>query len=200
MARPYVPLWMSGTDALNHIMQATGCKEACALRQLQHACRDGAVDGRQRGSNALRDLARGDGEWRVFYIYQDVQPNMLREFLTLFGINCEFRREAVLSTWPPSGDGCEADADKAPRGAPDDVAAPSVGVLVPTKRRHNGLDYRLADAPLVAEMRSLIEGEKARSPEDAARSVCGRAEGHGKPESKVKRLTLHYHQIYRAQS
>ena len=62
----------------------------------------------------------------------------------------------------------------------------------PTKRRHNGLDHRLSDAPLVADMRNLIATKKAQSAEDAARAVVSRAAGSGQPASKVKRLALHY--------
>jgi hypothetical protein len=70
----------------------------------------------------------------------------------------------------------------------------------PTKRRSNGLDYRQDDAPLLDEMRRLIESKKPRSPEDAARAVVADASGHGKPESKVKRLAKHYRDTQARQS
>jgi hypothetical protein len=92
-------------------------------------------------------------------------------------------------------------AENAPQSAaPAGVAARSISASVPIKRKHNGLDHRAADVPLVAEMQALIEARKARSPDDAARAVVDRAEGHGTPESKVKRLAKHYRETPRAQS
>jgi hypothetical protein len=70
-------------------------------------------------------------------------------------------------------------------------AAPAIAPL-PTKRQHNGTNHRDKDAPLVTEMRELIGAKKARSPEDAAREVHGRAAGHGVPSSKIKRLARRY--------
>jgi|GEM_PF-2513859 len=75
------------------------------------------------------------------------------------------------------------------------IVAPSA-----VKRRHNGTDYRVLDGPLVSEMRTLIQNDKARSPEDAARAVVKRAAGRGEDASKVKRLALRYRTSYPARS
>jgi hypothetical protein len=69
---------------------------------------------------------------------------------------------------------------------------------VTPRRASNGLNYRATDAALVANMRTLITAGEARSPENAARSVCSHAEGHGGPESKVKRLAKRYRKAYPA--
>ena len=71
---------------------------------------------------------------------------------------------------------------------------------VAAKRRSNGLDHRDKDAPLVAEMRTLIETGNARSPEDAARAVVGRAVGYSTEASKVKRLSKHYRESQPSES
>jgi hypothetical protein len=60
------------------------------------------------------------------------------------------------------------------------------------KPKHNGLNFAAADLPLVQEMRRLIKAGQARSPEDAARAVVSRAEGHGDPRSRVGRLAKRY--------
>jgi hypothetical protein len=78
--------------------------------------------------------------------------------------------------------------------------APAAVPAASAKRHTNGLDFRQDDAPLVDEMRRLIESGKARSPEDAARAVVAGAKGHGKPESKVKRLAKHYRDTLSCQS
>ncbi len=65
-----------------------------------------------------------------------------------------------------------------------------------TRRKSNGLDYRRHDAPLIVEMRAMIETGEARSPENAARAVVGRAAGGGAAESKVKRLALRYRETH----
>ena len=67
------------------------------------------------------------------------------------------------------------------------------------KRKSNGLDYREADAPVVAEMRNMIDAGDARSPEDAALAVFDRAVGKAIRDSKVKRLARHYREKYPSQ-
>jgi hypothetical protein len=55
-------------------------------------------------------------------------------------------------------------------------------------------DYRAADAPLVAEMHSMIVDGRAKNLTDAARAVVHKACGNAKPASKVVRLVRHYRQ------
>ena len=74
-------------------------------------------------------------------------------------------------------------------------AAPTP-IPVAAKRKHNGADYREADAPLVAEMHGLMEAREARSAEHAARMVMKRAPGYGTEAAKVKRLAKHCRQIH----
>ncbi|MGI4946969.1 MAG: hypothetical protein ACRYHQ_41495, partial [Janthinobacterium lividum] len=64
---------------------------------------------------------------------------------------------------------------------------PKVSVPQPVASLSGRLDYTVSDAPLVAEMQALIAAGKARGPKDAARAVADRAEGPGKPASKVTR-------------
>ena len=88
----------------------------------------------------------------------------------------------------------------APRADPG--STPTTARAHCANRKSNGLDYRLNDALLVAEMRELIRSEKARSSEDAARFlvIAKRAEGRAKDESKIKRLALHYRRTFATQS
>jgi len=88
----------------------------------------------------------------------------------------------------------------APRADPG--STPTTARAHCANRKSNGLDYRLNDALLVAEMRELIQSKKARSSEDAARFlvIAKRAEGRAKDESKIKRLALHYRQAFATQS
>lgn len=56
-------------------------------------------------------------------------------------------------------------------------------------------DFSVSDAPLVAEMQALIDNGAATGPMNAARAVADRAEGKGKPDSKVKRLLKHFQRV-----
>jgi hypothetical protein len=67
------------------------------------------------------------------------------------------------------------------------------------KRPSNGLNYAKQDAPLIEEMRAMIQTGRARSPEDAARAVYRRAAGSSKEGSKVKRLARRYREKYPVQ-
>jgi len=98
--------------------------------------------------------------------------------------------QGALAMGPPTNPGAnQLELPKRPASIP----SPSVAAR---KRVHNGLDYRKADAPLVTEMRKMIEAGRARSPEDAARGVVDRAVGGGQATSKLKRLALNYRRIY----
>lgn len=78
-----------------------------------------------------------------------------------------------------------------PASQPED---PSMDVLIPTpsKRKHTGWDLRVADVPLVKEMRRMIEAGEATSATNAARAIVKQAEGPGNPGSKVARLVKRY--------
>jgi hypothetical protein len=101
-------------------------------------------------------------------------------------------RALPLASDPPTSPLAEAP----PEGA---TPIPAKGRSLAPRGKSNGLDYRDEDVPLVAKMREMIEAGKASSAENAARAVVNRAAGAGKPESKVKRLALHYRQSYPAQ-
>lgn len=62
----------------------------------------------------------------------------------------------------------------------------------PRKRKHPGQDWRADDAPLVQEMRRMVDANEAPSATNAARAVVERAKGVGKPGSKVARLVALY--------
>ena len=68
------------------------------------------------------------------------------------------------------------------------------------KRKHTGKDYRADDAPLVEEMRRMIEACEAPSATNAARSVVKRAKGAAtvRDDSKVARLVMRYGRTYPA--
>jgi hypothetical protein len=70
--------------------------------------------------------------------------------------------------------GPETGAAAAPSAA---ERAPAATGAAATKRRPTGRDYRPDDAPLVAEMRAMIEANEARSVTGAAREVEPRAAG-----------------------
>ncbi len=68
-----------------------------------------------------------------------------------------------------------------------------------TKRspgRPPGRSLAAADAPIVAEMRRLVEKGACASPSEAARQIIGRdgakAQGTGTPENKIARLVRRY--------
>jgi hypothetical protein len=127
-------------------------------------------------------------------------------------VDVRFRRDEVLAVWPDA----EAEAEQAKKEAEAQAEseaieraleaaeqarqreqeaaeqADSAAAAMPAKHKHNGRDYRTDDAPLVKEMEGLIKARKARSPEDAARQVVGRAVGTNNEASKVARLAKHY--------
>jgi len=78
-----------------------------------------------------------------------------------------------------------------PEAPPPKVAAPA-----PHKRKHTGLDFRAPDAPLVKEMRRMIEAGEAPSATNAARAVVAQAKGRGPDDGKVSRLVLRYGEAY----
>ena len=55
-------------------------------------------------------------------------------------------------------------------------------------RKKGSGSYEKQDAPLVEEMKELIDSGDAASPHAAAMQVVGRAKGAGTQESKVRRL------------
>ena len=65
-----------------------------------------------------------------------------------------------------------------------------------SRRKPAGVNYGSSDAPLVDRMRQLLLTKRARNPWDAALAVSGQAEGHGKPESKAKRLVQRYSAVF----
>jgi len=199
MANRYVSPWMSGNDALVHLRQVLRCDDPTAFRLLQQACRSRDLDGRGCGEahewQKNRGFDRGDEAWRSQFSSAVVPPNKLHEYLE----TCEFCRKTVKALWAITGDERDAYANESGKGEQADVAAPSAAAPMRTKRKTNGQDYRPLDAPLVTEMRTLIEAGTAISPEDAARAVVDRATGAGQGASKVKRLALRYRNTYPVQ-
>ena len=79
MAQVFLPLWMSGREAVAFFARAAGCEESNALALLQQACRDGVVHGREHGRDAEREFYearglsdRGEAEWRRRFIHRAV--------------------------------------------------------------------------------------------------------------------------------
>jgi hypothetical protein len=190
MAKPYLSLRMSGNDVLDLVVQSTGWDEVGAFAWLQDACGEGKVEVRECELFRSRIGDRGEEAERREFSSARVPPEGRRIFLARW----EFRRDSVTTALLAP----EAVSEESPASASSEVLAPAVAVSAPTRRKHNGLDYRAADAPLVADMYKLIQAEKARSVEDAARAVVGRADGHGEPGSRVKRLAKHYRQTQSA--
>lgn len=77
--------------------------------------------------------------------------------------------------------------------------ATNAGMAAPTqaRRRHTGLDYRQCDAPLVQQMKVMLDTGKAHSRTDAARAVENQAAGRGKSDGKVARLVKLFGKTYR---
>jgi hypothetical protein len=67
------------------------------------------------------------------------------------------------------------------------------------RRKPAGLNFQEADAPLVAEMKRLIDAHQAHHRWDAALAVVGRAKGHGNAQSKAKRLLGRYSDTFGAE-
>jgi hypothetical protein len=73
---------------------------------------------------------------------------------------------------------------------PTDPASPMPPPPVEKKVRGWGI----ADAPLVTEMRALVQCGECSSPSAAASRLISRAKGAGTPESKVRRLVTAYYE------
>ena len=79
----------------------------------------------------------------------------------------------------------------------EDICARSTFIAVPQLKKGKGRpagagSMDKADAPLLLEMRELIEKGKAFSPNGAAMLVAGKAAGNGTQESKIARLGRRY--------
>jgi hypothetical protein len=180
--------WMHDEDAIKRIIAHDSCGEQCARDQLAKLKQDHPI---------VRTVA---------HVLRHLGP----DYIPSFFINERLRapaeppqvaRFAIDQRWPEQRrftDAAEAatETPKSPeRGFNAEITVTNGG-LPAQKRKSNGRDYRQVDAPLVTEMRHLIEDRSARSPEDAARGLVGRAQGGGTDESKVKRLALHYRKTY----
>jgi hypothetical protein len=75
-----------------------------------------------------------------------------------------------------------------------------VNGALPQTGRPKGTGYAAMDEPLIAEMKTMIDGLTAKSPTEAARKVIGkggsRAAGYGTIEAKVDRLVKSYRASY----
>jgi hypothetical protein len=204
----YSAAWMRLDAALAHVV-ATGVADDCARLELCNAIADGAVlvrvqiDAADRhiggrllaGQNVKppRRLAANDIDWMASkpLAAWETGPDPVQSYTARWSWRpreialVEIAGDDVLRHWPP------------PESAGQAVPPPRnrAGGL---KRRQNGSNYAIQDAPLVEEMRALLAAKAARSPEDAARAVVERAEGSGQPESKMKRLALRYRQCHPA--
>lgn len=88
-----------------------------------------------------------------------------------------FDTEEVLRNWPPREN-----------GAPE---------CVPRRGRRKGAgSFESQDAPLIGEMRRLIDAGIATSPYAAATTLVERAFGNGTDDAKRKRLVNRYHRRY----
>jgi hypothetical protein len=167
MTTPCELPWMSGTEALDHIMRVRGCDEANAFVRLQKACHQNVVAVRGLWATAQWSEARGfetqeeAGRRRFRHA---VRSDECREFRKSLDENYEFRCEDVLTTWPHPAAQREAHAEKPSNSAPADAVASSVAALAPTKRRQEGHDFRAGDAPSRAKARELIEAGLDRQP------------------------------------
>jgi hypothetical protein len=79
--------------------------------------------------------------------------------------------------------------------APREPESTSPEAAVPKKtrgRKKGDGSYANLDLPILDEMKELISSHRAASPEEAARTLAGKAHGAGSPESKAERLAKRY--------
>lgn len=86
--------------------------------------------------------------------------------------------------------------EAAPAAALPGVGPSKLGV---TRRRPSGRNYAISDAPLIREIKEMVDSGAVRTPWDGALAVSGRAEGHGDGTSKAKRLVGRYSAAFRAE-
>ncbi|MFT8948069.1 MAG: hypothetical protein ABF876_16320 [Acetobacter aceti] len=80
--------------------------------------------------------------------------------------------------------------------APDAETSEAPSQKPKKQSRFKGGGYSRKDAPLIQEMKSLLEQGKASSVWDAAQQVADRAAGGGEDISKVKRLTGRFNETF----
>jgi hypothetical protein len=96
--------WMSGTDALNHIMHVRNCDEWTAFVWLQNACRQRVVAVQGLSFSTELYSARGlepDGARQQFI--RAMRPDEFSEFRNTFDANYEFYCEDIMATPPRPG-------------------------------------------------------------------------------------------------
>ena len=172
-----------------------------ALTEVHTASRAGRITARGTlvATGERREI--GSDEWR--WIVIDSPPYAENEFIRYrlnptrnhrwSPIRIEgrwsdilFPTAKVLALWPPSVNPAPPPAIN--QASPVKDTPPRSG----QRRKPSGVDYTRDDAPLVQEMRRLLDEGKARGVWDAALAVAGRAKGHGRAESKAKRLWARY--------
>ena len=80
------------------------------------------------------------------------------------------------------------------------AAVPATGSSKTTApRRLSGRNYAVSDAPLVREIKEMVDTGRSRTPWDAALALAERAEGYGDGISKAKRLVGRYSVVFRAE-
>jgi hypothetical protein len=178
-------------DLFATIERELGLSPLIARKRLLPDLKGLLIDARlPKLSPLLRErFAEGD---LIFYLPNDDTPRVSRrgwELLdapgrlhdTLAGARVEIRWAQVV----------EALADTGRASANPTRTAPRL--------RPAGLNYELADQPLLEAMHRLICDGGARGPWDAALAVVKTAEGAGSPQSKAKRLSGRYSAAFRAE-
>ena len=171
--------WLGAGDAVRLLAERAACEPAVAWEVLKGKFESGQCEGRERWT--------ADTRWR-----EDRGLPRKNEWSSVRGIDAdgdaalarlnelwEFRRDAV-------------DVLARAGGGADASAAASTPAMPARPRNIARRDYEVADAPLVQEMRKMIDAGTARNPTDAARALVGRAEGGGSAVSKAARLAKRY--------
>jgi hypothetical protein len=124
------------------------------------------------------------GGWREIYIDRAMIER--EPFLAW----CERARRAPPAFWNRFATNPEPGSSHALQ-ATDQNVTPNSNIR-PRGRPQGSGSLALSDEPLIAEMRSMIENDRALSPSAAAARVADRASGGGTLESKIKRLAGRY--------
>jgi hypothetical protein len=184
--------WVPWKSALGMVKAAGICPHNAETSALVEWGAAGVVQARARlaivNGEAKADYPIPERLWKVL---EDGRGGVDRSSgeirCELPGVSFQHRSTKVVAQ------GVEFLADRLFQLLPDVIELPSK----PAKRLHPS-SLQEQDAPLLEEMRALIEGGKVSGPNPAALQVVDRAAGGGNLDSKVRRLERRYQETFGA--